>query len=346
MHKHDTQRTHATQHNETKHQGVRRHALTLINPVNEKALRFTSTEASDYPCSNMKELETLVGVTKEVVKGLLPAGGDDDAALRVKRIDEGGLDGDLCCIVSAPAAGITAVVWPTVEKLKLLKQLASDAAVQQLLIVNPQWRAEGNLVSEFGLLPWDRKANEEFVATFEATYALSEQRVGAPSSINMASGRRYDSGAVVRLLRVWPGQYAVHVMAADGASQAIGGFDTKPAYRQLEALIADARAAKLEIFDVAKAASSLDLEMGKSRSSGDDGDEAASAEALAAAFPSLKELKAMEADPKAVRRLVVSLGLPGSGTPAKLQARAVAVAEALAAGQSLEAAVAVARKLR
>jgi hypothetical protein len=54
----------------------------------------------------------------------------------------------------------------------------------------------------------------------------------------------------------------------------------------------------------------------------------------------------MEADPKAVRRLVMSLGLPGSGTPAKLQARALAVAEALEKGESLQAAIAVAKKLR
>lgn len=40
------------------------------------------------------------------------------------RIDEGGLDGDLCATVTAGAKQAVAVVWPTAEKLKLLKELA------------------------------------------------------------------------------------------------------------------------------------------------------------------------------------------------------------------------------
>jgi hypothetical protein len=31
--------------------GSRRHAVQVINPVNEKAVNFSSTEAMDYPCS-------------------------------------------------------------------------------------------------------------------------------------------------------------------------------------------------------------------------------------------------------------------------------------------------------
>lgn len=34
-----------------------------------------------------------------------------------------------------------------------------------------------------------------------------------------AAGTRYVSGAVVRVLRSYPGQYVVHVLAADGTSQ-------------------------------------------------------------------------------------------------------------------------------
>jgi hypothetical protein len=47
-----------------------------------------------------------------------------------------------------------------------------------------------------------------------------------------------------------------------------------------------------------------------------------------------------------IRRVLVNLGLPGAGTPVKLQQRALAVAEAVAAGQSLNDAVEAARKLR
>lgn len=36
-----------------------------------------------------------------------------------------------------------------------------------VLIVNPQWRTEGNVVSDLGILPWVRKANEELVGSFQ-----------------------------------------------------------------------------------------------------------------------------------------------------------------------------------
>lgn len=51
-------------------------------------------------------------------------------------------------------------------------------------------------------------------------------------------------------------------------------------------------------------------------------------------------------DPKQIRRVLVQLGLPGAGTPQKLQQRAMAVAEAVAAGSALQDAVEIARRLR
>jgi hypothetical protein len=210
------------------------------------ALRNTLTNNKQHN----QQFKTLVNVTKDVLSALLPLLGAPAAApadLAVRRVDEGGLDGDLCAVVSAPNKRAVAVVWPTAEKLPLLKKLAADPQIGTLIAVNPLWKTEGNLVSEFGLLPWDRKANEEFVATLAPSYALYEQRIGAPSSVNLARGTRYETGAVVRVQRTHPGAYAVHVMAADGASQAIGAFDSRPSYKQLDALIADARAAKLEV---------------------------------------------------------------------------------------------------
>lgn len=70
----------------------------------------------------------------------------------------------------------------------------------------------------------------------------------------------------------------------------------------------------------------------------------AEAASSSSSFYTPAEIQAMDA--KAIRRVLVSLGLPGAGTPVKLQQRALAVAEAVAAGSSLEAAVEAARKLR
>lgn len=106
----------------------RRVIVELLNAVNEKAASFMSTEAMDYPCSNMKEFETIVGEAKAMLRCLL--GGD--AQLTTTRIDEGGIDGDLCATVRG--GRVMAMVWPTAEKLKLIKGLAQVRASEQLLL--------------------------------------------------------------------------------------------------------------------------------------------------------------------------------------------------------------------
>lgn len=68
----------------------------------------------------MKEFETIVGVTKSLLKQLLGS----DVSLKTTRIDEGGIDGDLCATVTAGDKQALAVVWPTAEKLKQIKQYA------------------------------------------------------------------------------------------------------------------------------------------------------------------------------------------------------------------------------
>ena len=160
----------------------------------------------------------------------------------------------------------------------------------------------------------------------------------------MARGTRYETGAVLRVLRTYPGQYVVHVMSADGTSQAIGGYDAKPRYKELDTFIEEARKAKLAIFDVAKAASSLDIEAGKTPAAADaEGDEEAAAAAGDGWYTSSQ---IQEMDPKKVRRILMSLGLPSAGTPDKLKLRAAAVAAAVEEVQNMEKAVAAARRLK
>ncbi|KAG1655004.1 hypothetical protein FOA52_008824 [Chlamydomonas sp. UWO 241] len=322
----------------------KRHIVELINPVNEKAISFLSTEAMDYPCATFTEFNSIVGLTKNLVARLL---GNGDATLNTMRIDEGGIDGDLCAVVSSSGLEVVAVVWPTAGRLKSLKKYAEDARVGTLIIVNPLWKTQGQLVSEFGIGPW-RKANEEFLATFEQSYFLVEQRIGAPSSVNLASGGRYEDGGVVRTQRAFPGPFESHLMAPNGVSQALGAFPVsggRPTYNQLDALIRQARKAKLDIFDVARQASSLAIERGdaptdnnqESESLGEDGP-------AASAFYSRDQV--LDMDLSKLRRVLMPLGLPTSGAISKLQARALAVADSVSAGGDLEASVEAAKALR
>jgi hypothetical protein len=88
----------------------------------------------DYPCSNMKEFETIVGVTKSLLQQLTGT----STPIKVKRIDEGGIDGDLCAVVTAGDKQAVAVVWPTAEKLKQIKQLAEVSLQLKVLHVRIQ----------------------------------------------------------------------------------------------------------------------------------------------------------------------------------------------------------------
>lgn len=51
--------------------GKKRQTVQFLNPINEKALNFMAVDAMDYPCSNMKEFETICTVTKSFLQALV-----------------------------------------------------------------------------------------------------------------------------------------------------------------------------------------------------------------------------------------------------------------------------------
>jgi hypothetical protein len=141
----------------------------------------------------------------------------------------------------------------------------------------------------------------------------------------------------VRIQLLYPGGCEVHLMAPNGSSQALGQFDasTKPSYNALDQLINAGRAAKLEIFDVARAASRLELERGGGKQE---------ETSVSSDFHSREEIEQM--DLSKLRRVLVNLGLPTSGSITKLQARALAVADTIEAGGDLDLGIEAAKQLR
>ena len=60
-----------------------------------------------------------------------------------------------------------------------------------MLVINPLWKTEGNLVSEFGLLPWDRKKNEVrhvWVCTAALLTALLTVLINVLRSLELVHG--------------------------------------------------------------------------------------------------------------------------------------------------------------
>ncbi|KAI7838107.1 hypothetical protein COHA_008115 [Chlorella ohadii] len=292
--------------------------VSLLLPVNEKEADFNSTEPVDYPCSLQKEFDTACALTKGLLQRLLGAGTNINA----KRIDDGGVEGEPCAVLFPDDKSFLAVVFPTADRLKQLQNYAKQEG-RPLLIVNPQWRNEGQVISDFGFGPW-RKAADDFLATFEPSYALKEKRIGSPGTVDAATGTRFVSGGVIRLLRRYPGPWEAHAMAANGSSQFLEDSQGEPNYKDLDAAIKRGRAAKLEIFTIAQQVTAV---YRSTSSEEDEEDGAGSAAAAAAAGASSEELAGLSdadieaLDAASLRRLLLGMGLPASGKISKLRER-------------------------
>lgn len=99
-----------------------------------------------------------------------------------------------------------------------------------LLLVLPSSPPRALSAPPFTAGPWKRAA-EDFLATFQPTYVLKEKRIGSPGTVDAATGTRFASGGVVRVLRCYPGRYTNHAVAANGASQLMDATDAEPGYQ-------------------------------------------------------------------------------------------------------------------
>jgi len=240
-------------------EGLLRHRIDLILPINEKKYDFQAIESMDYPCSLTEEFEVAVDLAENVAEMI---SGQPRESFRKRRLDAGGVEGDPCMLIETPEGiadrpAVSVVAFPFADNLQQIQKLVENEAKGEngrlVVLLNPQWKNSGQIVSDFGFGPWKRKA-DEFLNTFKNTYTLSELRIGAPSSLSLQDGKRYSDGGVVRVVRSYPGPHLAFVMAVDGASQAIATFEegSFPSYGELDQAIKDGRNKNLEIFNYAK----------------------------------------------------------------------------------------------
>jgi len=282
--------------------GGSRQRIDLLLPINEKKYNFLAIESMDYPCSLMEEFKTAVEVSGNLLKSLNPSG-----KLLQKRIDAG-VDGDMLSggegdpTMLMRTEGFAAFVFPFAENLNQIQELCKGDDV--VLIINPQWRNSGQIVSDFGFGPWKKKA-DDFLATFETTFSLTESRIGAPSSLSLQDGRRYSDGGVVRVMRNFPEDYRAYVMAVDGAYQEIGRYVEPPTYDQLDKAIKEGREKNLDIFEYAKDAKMPNpFAQSNLQAAGDD---------------TIAQVESL--DKTSIRQALEKRGLPTSGTMATIKQR-------------------------
>lgn len=117
-----------------------RQRLQLILPVNEKQYDFLASDPVDYPCNLKTEFESCCSLTRAILEGVT---GKQD--FMSKRLDDGGVEGEPCAAIYPESKDFVAVVYPTADRLKDLRDLSNDSD-RPLLMVNSQWNDAGQVL--------------------------------------------------------------------------------------------------------------------------------------------------------------------------------------------------------
>ena len=207
--------------------GHMRQRIQLLLPVNQRRNEFTSVESDDYPANDADVYKAAMETASAMIRAVDPDGGDMSAT----RVDN---DNDPVGVLANAAGTVRALVIPNAQNLQTLRDLAAlgDANGTQItLLVNPQWNERGQIVSDFGVGPWKKRATD-FLSTFEPTYSLAEYRVGAAATRDPARGGDYMGvGGVARVLKTHGGGWQTFAMGADGSSECVVSGDPNPRTR-------------------------------------------------------------------------------------------------------------------
>jgi hypothetical protein len=121
---------------------------------------------------------------------------------------------------------LSLVLFPTAETLAEVRKAAERAekAGALFLIVNPQWTAdEGQIISDFGVFPWQRAAAKEFLSSFSDGYSAQNLRI---------------NGDYCQWLYTYPAGWQVSVITGPGSSECIlSGATRRPTYQEVEAML-------------------------------------------------------------------------------------------------------------
>lgn len=208
-----------------------RQRIEILLPINQRRNEFTDPEASDYPESQDVVYKTAMETAAAVIRAIDPDGGE----LTARRVDD---DNDPVGTLRNAVGTVRAVVIPNAQNLDVLREMANlqDADGGLTLLFNPQWNEAGQVVSDFGIGPWKRRAMD-FLNTFELSYSLTESRVGAAATRDPARGGDYMGvGGVARVLKTHGGAWQVFAMGGDGSSECVRAETKAPDYEFLKSV--------------------------------------------------------------------------------------------------------------
>ncbi|QDZ18889.1 hypothetical protein A3770_02p14070 [Chloropicon primus] len=184
--------------------GKKLHVVDWLLPVNQRRVDFLATDPTvAEPTSTYEEFRvasTLAAVLLE---------GPEEREITSSRLDDG-IDSEPVGLLRTDDNQYIAVVFPTADVIDKIRELAQRNWNSTIILVNPQWTMQGNIVSDFGFGD-RRKKREDFLARFESTYSLVERRIGNNIGPNFVNGVR----GVVRLLKTPKVQWQIHIMSSN-----------------------------------------------------------------------------------------------------------------------------------
>ena len=188
--------------------GIKRQRIELLLPL------IGATDIDDWP-----------GGIRQQFKAAQPL--VEDLLVQMKTVQ--GLEGPLKAriIDDADAVGawtgekLALILFPTAETVGDVRKIAEGKQADGLTILaNPQWTTEGQVISDFGVLPWVRQPALELVKSFEDTYIVKQLRI---------------NGDNTRWLYAYPYGWKISVARGPKEMTCILETESKPTYKEVEA---------------------------------------------------------------------------------------------------------------
>jgi len=149
--------------------GVRRQRIELILPL------IGATDIDDWPGGIRQQFKAAQPMVQDVLvqlKALPELQGPLDARI----VD------DADAVGAWQGENLSLVLFPTAETIGALRKIR-DATKELVIIANPQWNeGKGNVVSDFGILPWQRASAMEVASSFEDVYVVKQLRINGDNT--------------------------------------------------------------------------------------------------------------------------------------------------------------------
>ena len=209
-------------------EGKRLLVVDWLLPVNQRRIDFLITDPTAVQPTSIGE-EFTIAIT--LASALLE--GQEERGITSSRLDDG-IDSEPVGLLTTDDNRYMAVVFPTADVIDSIRDLQVRNRESTIILVNPQWTNQGNIVSDFGF-GLRKKRAEAFLRKFTTTYSLVETRIGNNLGPNFANGVR----GVVRLLKASSSDWQIHVMSNNIGTLRMPVVTRKayPSYRELCSLL-------------------------------------------------------------------------------------------------------------